>query len=63
VKYIVLALAFLTLPATVAAQDSLAAAPSGKQAKKKSGSKLPVDPNSQLVTYSGVIEVSGATQD
>jgi hypothetical protein len=62
-KYTLLALALLTLPATVAAQDSPAAAPSGKQAKKKSSSKLPIDPDSQLVTYSAVIEVPGATQD
>ena len=62
-KHTLLALALLILPATVAAQDSPAAAPSGKQAKKKSVSKLPVDPDSHLVTYSGVIEVPGATQD
>jgi len=62
-KYTLLAFALLTLPATVAAQDSPAAAPSGKQAKKKPGNKLPIDPDSHLVTYSGVIEVPGATQE
>jgi hypothetical protein len=47
----------------VAAQSAPAAEPSGKKAKHKSDLNLPIDPDSHLVTYSGVIEVPGATQE
>ena len=45
------------------AQSSPVIEQSGKSVKYKSDGKLPVDPDSHLVTYSGVIEVPGASQE
>jgi hypothetical protein len=62
-KYSLLIFALLASSSIAAAQSASAAEPSGKKAKHKSDLNLPIDPDSHLVTYSGVIEVPGATQE
>jgi hypothetical protein len=62
-NYPLLLVALLASTATAAAQSTLATEPAGKPATHKSDGKLPIDPESHMVTYSGVIEVPGATQD
>jgi len=60
-KHFLLAVALLASSITVAAQSTVESA--GKKAKQKSDSALPVDPDTQLVTYSKVIEIPGTTQE
>jgi hypothetical protein len=62
-KYSLLVFALLASSSIAAAQSAPAAEPSGKKAKHKSDLHLPIDPDSHLVTYSGGIEVPGATQE
>jgi hypothetical protein len=61
-KYSLLVFTLLAFTTIAAAQSAPAAEPSGKKTKHKSDLRLPIDPDSHLVTYSGVIEVPGATQ-